>query len=196
MKIAPVEVFKDPNAEAILDLKKFNPIRHPPATHEIVGQVKEMAASPAVPVDPTVIRRFVLGMVSRAHRHAQHPGADRSSARNCLATSPSMQAIETATTNLIEPLFVARANKSNQFLKEYNRVLLANLPPLLKHHLVPRIQAMIVLGQSANPELYKLFLDEIKNQKQTVWVKLWAIRGITNIVRLNPTPRLNAEPGQ
>ena len=36
---------------------------------------------------------------------------------------------------------------------------------------------MIVLGQSGNPEAYKRLLDEIKNEKQTVWVKLWAIRG-------------------
>ena len=70
--------------------------------------------------------------------------------------------------------------------------MLINLAPLLKHHLVPRVQAAIVLGQSGNPDAYKLFIDEIHNPKQTVWVKLWAIRGITNIVRLNPASRLTA----
>ena len=85
---------------------------------------------------------------------------------------------------------MARA-KSTRFLVEYNRVLLQRLAPLLKHHLVPRVQAMIVLGQSGNPEALKIFLDEIKNPKQTVWVKLWAIRGITNIKK-NPAARLSA----
>ncbi len=37
----------------------------------------------------------------------------------------------------------------------------------------------------------KLFLDEIRNPQQTLWVKLWAIRGITNI-KQNPAARLTA----
>jgi hypothetical protein len=190
LKISPVEVFKDANAEAVLDLKSFNPIRNRPPLPGDLGQVKEMSQSPTMPVDQTVIRRVVAGMV-----------ADLTDARNIQAlidpppgqspTAPAVRKIEEATTALIEPLFVARANNSNQFLTEYNRVLLANLQPLLKHHLVPRVQAMIVLGQSGNPEALKVFLDEIKNEKQTVWVKLWAMRGITNIVKLYPT-RLTA----
>ena len=69
-----------------------------------------------------------------------------------------------------------------------------SLPPLLKHHLIPRVQAMIVLGQSGNPDALKLYLDEIKNAKQTVWVKLWAMRGISNI-KQNPSTRLTTERG-
>jgi hypothetical protein len=190
MKIAPMEVFKDANAEAILDLKNFRPIRNPQPQSSDLPQVKEMSQSPTMPVDQTVIRRLVGGMVSQLTdtRNIQAlidppPGLP--------PASPAVRAIEDATTNLMEPLFVARANKSNQFLTEYNRVLLANLRPLLKHHLVPRVQAMIVLGESGNPEALKVFLDEIKNEKQTVWVKLWAMRGITNIVKLYPS-RLTA----
>ena len=103
------------------------------------------------------------------------------------AGPPAMRAIEEATTTLIEPLYVGRANQSTRFLTEYNRVLLRTLQPLLKHHLVPRVQAMIVLGSSGNPDALKLFLDEIRNPQQTLWVKLWAIRGITNIKRTYPT---------
>ena len=76
---------------------------------------------------------------------------------------------------------MARAAKNVQFQARYNQVLLQRLTPVLNHHLVPRIQAMIVLAQSANPEALKVFLDEIQNPAQTVWVKLWAFRGITNI---------------
>ena len=102
-----------------------------------------------------------------------------------------MRAIEEATRNLLEPIYMARAAQSTRFLTEYNRILLRSLQPLLKHHLVPRVQAMIVLGSSGNPEALKLFLDEIRNPRQTLWVKLWAIRGITNI-KQNPSARLSA----
>src|SRR5207245_4285998 len=94
------------------------------------------------------------------------------------SNSATAVAIEEATSNLLEPVFVAKANRSTRFLAEYNRALLSALPPLLKHHLVPRVQAMMVLGQSGNPDALKLFLEEIKNPQQTVWVKLWALRGI------------------
>jgi len=50
---------------------------------------------------------------------------------------------------------------------------------------------MIVLGQSGGAEAYKLFVDEIKNPQQTVWVKLWAMRGLTNIKLYSPN-RLSA----
>jgi hypothetical protein len=191
LRVAPVEVFKDPNAEAVVDLKKFTPIRSRPIQREDLALFKEMAGNPAAPVDPVVIRRVVSALIGEL-TDTRNIQALIDPPPGMTPTSPAMQAIESATTNLVEPLFVGRANKSVQFLNEYNRVLLASLPPLLKHHLVPRVQAMIVLGQSANPDAYKLFLDEIKNPKQTVWVKLWAIRGVTNIIRLNPTPRLNA----
>src|SRR5262249_2067751 len=55
------------------------------------------------------------------------------------------------------------------------------LPPLLKNHLVPRVQAMIVLGQAASPDAVQLFQTEIANRSQVLWVKLWALQGITNI---------------
>jgi hypothetical protein len=63
----------------------------------------------------------------------------------------------------------------------YSRVLAQRLPILLKNHLIPRIQGMIVLGESASPDAYKTFLDEIKDQTQTVWVKHWAFKGLSNI---------------
>jgi len=108
------------------------------------------------------------------------------------ASSPTMRAVEEATRNLLEPLYMARAVKNTRFLADYNRTLLRSLQPLLKHHLVPRVQAMIVLGSSGNPDALKLFLDAIRDPQQTLWVKLWAIRGITNIMQ-NPSARLSGD---
>ncbi|QEH33062.1 hypothetical protein OJF2_15580 [Aquisphaera giovannonii] len=185
-KLSPVEIFKDPAAQELIDLKKFNPIRNRPADPADIGAVKEMAANPAAPVDATIIRRMIGGMIAQL--------TDTKNIQSLIDPPPGSidsRAIETATRNLQEPLFAARASKSNTFLNEYNRALVQMLPAVLKNHLVPRIQAMIVLGQTGSPEALKIFLDEIRNKDQTVWVKLWALRGLSNIVRYNETPRLN-----
>ncbi len=72
---------------------------------------------------------------------------------------------------------MARGVKNDGFLVAYRRSLIQSLSPLLKNHLVPRVQAMIVLGQAAAPtqEGIKLFQDEIANPSQALWVKLWAL---------------------
>lgn len=189
-KVAPLEVFKDPNAEEILNVNDFNPIRNRPPMPGDVEAVKGMAGNPIAAVDPTVIRRMVEGMVAQL-TETKNIQALIDPPPNLPAGSPAMRAIDEATANLLEPLYMARAVKNTRFLTEYNRILVRSLQPLLKHHLVPRVQAMIVLGQSGNPEALKLFLDEIRNPQQTLWVKLWAIRGITNI-KQNPSARLSA----
>ena len=40
---------------------------------------------------------------------------------------------------------------------------------------------MIVLGEAASPESLTIFQSEIANRSQALWVKLWALEGITNI---------------
>jgi hypothetical protein len=189
-KVTPVEVFKDPNAEEILNVKNFRPIGNRLPMPGDVEAVKGMAGNPYAAVDPTVIRRMVDGMVAQL-TDTKNIQALIDPPPQLPASSPTMRAIEEATANLLEPLYMARAVKNTRFLTEYNRILLRSLQPLLKHHLVPRVQAMIVLGSSGNPEALKLFLDEIRKPQQTLWVKLWAIRGITNI-KQNPSARLSA----
>jgi len=182
---APIAVFKDPNAELALDIKKYPEIRasRMPNQSEI-AQVKEMAGSPLVNVDQNVITTVVNGMIAQLTNARNIQAAiDPNDKTN--PNSATARAIQEATQNLLEPIFMARASKNVQFQVKYNQVLLQRLVPVLKHHLVPRIQAMIVLAQSANPEALGTFLDEIKNPGQTVWVKLWAFRGITNIKAQN-----------
>ncbi len=189
-KVAPVEIFKDPNAEDIVDVKKFNPIRNRPPRQGDVAAVQGMAQAVNGAVDLTVIRSMVDGMVAQL-TDTKNIQAVIDPPPGTPIGSPVMRAIEEATTALIEPIYIARANQNIRFLSEYNRQLLRSLQPLLKHHLVPRVQAMIVLGTSGNPDALKLFLDEIRNPQQTLWVKLWAMRGVTNIKKNSPT-RLSA----
>jgi hypothetical protein len=195
-KSASVEIFKDPIAEEILDLKKFRPIAKRPPMDGDVNAVKAMAADANTAIDPNRIRRTIEGMVGEL-TDPKNIQALIDPPPGMPPTSRAARAIQDATTTLLEPIFAARAAKNYRFLAEYNKNLLAVLPPVLRHHLVPRIQAMIVLGQSGNTEALKLFLDEIKNAKQTVWVKLWALRGVTNIkehglTRLTATQDIDA----
>ena len=189
-KVSPVEVFKDPSAEELLNPKKYRQIGNRVAMPDDLEAVRTMAGDSNAAVDRTAIQRLVDGMVAQLTdpKNIQAlvdppPGSNRA--------SPAAQAIEQATTNLIEPIYSAREAQNSRFLNTYNSVLLRSLAPLLKHHLVPRVQAMIILGQTGNADAFKLFVDEIKNPQQTIWVKLWAIRGITAIKK-NSGVRLTA----
>jgi hypothetical protein len=189
-KVAALEILKEPKAEKLLDLKKFSEIRSRPLAAGDVEAVKRMAGDTTVPIDPNLIRRVVDAMAAQLsdHRNIQaliDPPA------NLNPNSTTARAIEEAAGILLEPLFLSRNAKNDAFQAEYNKALM-RLAPLLKNHLVPRVQAMIVLGQSGSPELFKLYLDEIKNPEQTVWVKLWALRGIANIKHFSTSYRLSA----
>jgi hypothetical protein len=190
LKNAPVEVFKDPNAEELLDVKKFPPLRYPAPLAGDIEAVNTMASDPNQPVDDTRIRRVVDGMVAKL-TDTRNIQALIDPPPRMAPSSPTARAIQDATHTLLEPMITARNQKSTRFLTQYTRALLTRMTPLLKHHLVPRVQAMIVLGQSGSPEAYKIFVDEIKNPQQTVWVKMWAMRGLTNIKLFAPN-RLSA----
>ena len=66
-------------------------------------------------------------------------------------------------------------------MRTYQKSLKQWLPPLMALHLVSRVQAMIVLGESGSADHIDVFEKEIANPKQTLWVKLWAIEGIKKI---------------
>jgi hypothetical protein len=179
-----LEIFLDPNAEALVDLKKFTEIRAgKDATPAEFTQFKQMPGDPLVPVNPTVITAVVDSMIAKLtnHKNIEAVAAEQSPGGGAAAPGSASRAIQEATQTLLEPIFLARSAKNVQFQTQYNRILAQRLEPVLKNHLIPRIQAMIVLGQSANLDAYKIFLNEIKNPAQTVWVKLWAFRGLTNI---------------
>src|SRR6185437_4087057 len=83
--------------------------------------------------------------------------------------------------NLIVPLEKARKLKNNAFLSTYNQVLLATMPRLFDNNLYARLNAMIVLGYTGNPDAVKIFAKQLTDANQSVWVKLWAARGLTKV---------------
>jgi hypothetical protein len=180
-RIAPNEVFRDPKAEALLNILKFQELnKGKVVSNEDLLKFKAMAADPNANIEPTLIERVIDAQIARL--------TDRANIQALLSTekaSPAAgHAIHDATNVLLEALFLAKATtpRNDPFLTAYNRFLVAKLRPLLsKAHLIPRIQAIIILGQSGNPNALPLFEEQIKDKNQTIWVKLWAMEGISNI---------------
>ena len=171
------EIFKDDRAEEALGKLKSVGKDCPP---KIVSDIRSMAAG-QIPVDSETIQKFVSGMANRL-TDKSNINAVVSPPANLLPTSPAARAVAVTVDNLIDPLLSAKALKNTSFLNAYNQELLATLPQLLNNHLVSRIQAAIVLAQTGSAQNLPIFLAQLKDPKQTIWVKLWATRGITNIV--------------
>ena len=172
-----VQILKDPAAE---DLLKIETLKSVPTWKELRGDadiksVKAMAAG-EVPADRDTIQRFVQGMgfvlTNKANVKAWLDENEKA--------RPALK-IQEATGNLLEALNVAKAGKNTSFLKLYTDILITNLTKLLDNHLLPRTEAIIVLAQTENPDAVPIFLKQLKNPKQTVWVKLWSAQGLSNV---------------
>ena len=181
-RVVPNEVFRDPKAEKLLEVDKFPAISKPAVAIADTQQLNAMAGGATI--DLGLIERVVDAMTAKLTDHGSiqaliDPPPNQS------PSSPTARAIQDATNALLEPIFLARSTpggKNQAFLAAYNRVLLTKLTPLLKNHLVPRVQAMIVLGQSASTDFLPTYVAQIKEPNQTVWVKLWALEGIVNAI--------------
>ncbi|MCA1686853.1 MAG: hypothetical protein LC745_12970, partial [Planctomycetia bacterium] len=175
-KTSKIEVFKDPNAEAALKVFKSVPGLRPFPARD-VRAIISMAAGGAL--DRDMVKKFVEGMAL---------DLTEKSNINALINPPETQnpnaaatrAIQRATDNLLDVYHTARLAGNSGFLSAYNAELLNTLPKLLDNNLVARIQAMIVLGTAGNPNAVPFFVAQLKDPNQTVWVKLWAARGLSN----------------
>jgi len=182
-KIVANEIFRDPKIEKLklLDVNKFQHVVRQPVPNSDLEELKAMAGGAGTNVDRALIDRVVDAMVSKLTDHANIQALVDPPPQLKMG-SPTARAIQEATTDLLKPLFLAKSAKNQAFLTVYNRVLLQKLTPLLKNHLIPRIQAMIILGQSGSLDLLQTYESQIRDKDQTIWVKLWALEGIANII--------------
>jgi hypothetical protein len=170
-KDGTVEVFKDPRAEAILKTKFPGRGRVPNPNNK--KSVLRMAAN-AENVDRATIDRFIDGAIymltNPANAEAISAGQGGAKALD----------IRKGTEDLLEVLHKGQANHNAPFLTEYNRALVSKLnPQVLENNLFARIEAMIVLGQTGSPDVVPVCIKQLGDSKQTIWVKIWAARGIT-----------------
>lgn len=174
-----VEVFKDPKAVAALEVFKTVPgLRR--LNSGDVSQVKAMAANQAN-VDRDVIQRYVDGQALELTDRANINGLINPP-KDLKPTAKAARGIRDASEALIDPIATARLAKNDAFLRAYNQCLVATMPKLLDLNLVTRVEAMIVLGQAADVTTVPIFINQLKSTDQTVWVKLWAMRGLSNMV--------------
>jgi hypothetical protein len=180
-KAQPYKIFRDPKAEKLLGVDGYPHLssKAAPVTQGDLQALNGMAG--ADQIDISLVNRVVDAMVSKLTDHANIEALSELDSK-LSPTAPANRAINEATNALLEPIFLARANKNTAFLSQYTRVLDAKITPLLKNHLIPRVQAMIILGQLGSGDLMKTYVAQIKEPNQTVWVKLWAFQGIVNAV--------------
>ncbi len=175
-----LEIFKDPRAEEALP----NTFPSLPGTTPIPTLIRTIRAmaSRSIATDRSQIQRFVEGYAADLTGHT-NIRAVINPPPHLGPGSSAYKAIEHATDGLIEPILTAKQAGNTEFLNVYTQVLVSTLSKLLNNHLLARIEAMIVLAQTGSPETVDLFISQLKNPKQTVWVKLWAAKGLANIVQ-------------
>ena len=178
-KSSTVEVFKDPRAEAALKIFRSVPGINKPFPERDIKAVLSQAEGG--PIDRDLLQRFVSGMAFALSDKTSINALINPAPGNKLNTDAA-HAIQRAADHLLDVYHTARRAKNANFLSSYNDVLVDTLPKLLDGNLISRIQAMIVLGQTESPRAVPVFLAQLKDPKQTVWVKHWAARGLSNLV--------------
>ncbi len=180
-KIAANEVFRDARAEKLLGMEKLKTVPAKPVGLNEIQNLNAQAGGLNTNIDKDEIRRVVKAMVSKLTDRANvqalidpAPGAG--------AHSAQAHAIQEATTSLLQPIFAAKSVKNQSFLTAYYRILQDELTPLLKNHLIPRVQAMIILGECGSADFLPIYFAQIRDPSQSVWVKLWALEGLVNVV--------------
>jgi hypothetical protein len=179
-KVAPNEILRDSRAEKLLEIDVFPRLGSGTVGPTDIKGLLDMAAEPNAGIDTRLIDRVVDAMVAKLTDHT-NIRALIDPPPNQRPTDPATHAIHDATKALLEPLFAAKNNGNKVFLDKYIPVLIKKLEPLLKNNLIPRVQAMIILGQAGTPDAIKIYQEQIKNPNQAMWVKLWALEGIINI---------------
>lgn len=188
----PFELFEDPNAKTVL-ANKYPQLRAPTLRPQDNKQVMDMAKG-SITVDRDVIARYVgnkaSDLTNPTYLRAITDPPDKLNPNSQVA-----RGFREASAALLDPMDLARKGNNAEFLKTYTEELVRQLPPVLENHLLARIEAIIALGQASSPEALNIFVKQLNDPGQTVWVKLWAARGITNIAQSAAGNRVDSALG-
>jgi hypothetical protein len=172
------EVFEDPRTKPLLkNTFRELPDTKPPLTNTDFSAMRNMAAN-VVGVNRELMGRFLDQMAADLTKH-ENIKAIISPDPSQRANAQSVRAIERASQILIELLNTAKERNNQGFLSQFLPMLYAKFTPLLDGHLLTRIQASIVLATAATRDQSDLFVKQITDPKQVVWVKHWAARALT-----------------
>jgi hypothetical protein len=174
------EVFEDPRAKALLNPKAFKefPDTKPKLTQTDFSAVRNMAAN-VVGVNRDLLARFIDQMVADLSKQDYIKAVVEPDPK-MPAGAPAVRGIEAASQRLIDLVNISQDKKNAGFLAQFEPLLFTKLTPLLEGHLLSRIQAAIILASAATPGQVDLFIKQIADPKQVVWVKHWSAVGLTN----------------
>lgn len=182
-----VERIKDPRAEAVLNVDQFKSMRAVRAPSD--REINDMASGQG-----QLNRDAVLAWVNAQAANLTNHNYIKALIDPDPKTSPSssvMRGIEQASEGLMRPWTLSASNPP--FRQAYAQALIKTLPELLNNHLIPRTEAMIVLGTIGDPDALPIYQAQLKDRNQVMMVKLWAARGVTNTTQ---NGRRELDPGK
>lgn len=176
------ELYPDPQSKQAVQI--FNPLPYPNPPLKMVGTpndrqtVLSMAAG-NLGVNPDLLRRYIDFYAAEL---TKKDNLNLFLNRPDNANPTNAKAIERAVDDLVQPLLISRANNQPNFTTAYTRQLFeSSLPKLLDNNLISRLDAMIVLATAASrvPKDLDLYITQIGNANQVMWVRQWAAHAIT-----------------
>ena len=172
------EVFRDPLTDEVLkNTKNFKALSGPPPPP--ADAIRKMAQN-LVATDGAQLEQFV-----KAHTSEMASGTviRKLAAKTTKENQEGVESVEKAFGELLDPILQAQKANNNAFLTAYSKLLVQHVTPLLSNHLYARVEGMILLGKAGDPAVVRTLVDQIKDPKQVVMVKLQAAHGITTVLQ-------------
>lgn len=177
-KPVSVEVYEEPAAQAAIQ-NTFPQLTGRTLGQSQMKQVESMASS-GTP-DAELIQRYVTAQAAALTSHTNiNALLDPAQFK---PNSGAARGIREASANLLRPIELARKANNAAFLKTYTQAMVKEAPRLLSNHLFARLETIIALAQTGSPEALDTFIKQLTDENQSVWVKQWAARGITNLLQ-------------
>jgi len=179
-KVSSIEIYEDPKAVEA-NQNEFPQLNAGSFNERQVRLVEAMAKEGGL-LDTDMVQKYVTKYTADL--------TNRRYIRGIIERDPELspnsseaKGFSQAVLNLQTPLQQARRANNTKFLKVYTDALLAQAPKLLKNHLLARIETAILLANTGSPDVINLLVEQINDKEQTVLVKVWAARGLMNLLQ-------------
>ena len=184
-RVDVTETFRDPRVDDALnaDLIKELPAPRPAFSPAEERQVKDMAAGRG-DVTPRSINRYVEAKAAElTNKKAIETLLSGEGQVNTL-----VRPIETATTSMINLARASNAAGNTPFMSAYVASMIKTFQPLLKAHLVTRVQALQAMAATGSIDFNPLFVSVLGDENQPWQVKMVALEGINNVIQGGKRP--------
>ena len=176
------DIYRDPRAEALINnLAQFEPIKSAILRRGEDDLPLTWAGGVGV-VDKNILDNFVR---QQAAAMASAKVIAQLASEKTADNEAGIQALEQAFERLLAP--VTKAMKNNpprrDFLAAYTQSLLKVMPNLLSNHLHARLEGMIVLSRTGDPQAIDTFVKQLTDRNQDVLVKQIAAYGLMTVVK-------------